>query len=96
MPQVQFRDGGNKVYPAATMVMPKKIQDLNAWYKSARKACPAIPELSRGVGSGLVCPQSGFLCYDVDVTEKFVKFRMKRPDGTHPCELVILRTTWPN
>lgn len=46
MPQVQFSYPAKKIQATRGMPTPKRMSELRYWYKDARKAIPAIPEIN--------------------------------------------------
>lgn len=49
MPQVQFVDPANSIRKTAYMPTPKRMAEIDYWFKAARKAIPMIPNLKDGL-----------------------------------------------
>lgn len=43
--RVEYHNTITGAYKSAKMKCPKRVTDINAWLKSARKAIPEIPEM---------------------------------------------------
>ena len=84
MPQVQYVNPIKTERITATMPTPKKMANIMAWYKAARKAIPEIPDVYSNAASGM------WYIIKEEANLDYITFEVKHRDG-HRRYIVIFR-----
>jgi hypothetical protein len=81
MALTQFRNDPKAINITKKMSAPKKVEQIEAWFKQARKTIPEIPDPE----------QTDWQITHKDATIKWIKFEMHNTVGER-CYVVIDRT----
>lgn len=84
MPQVQYVDQVGKQRITKTMPTPKKITQMPAWYKQARKAIPEIPDVYSKTSTGM------WYIINESANTDYITFEVRHRDG-YKRHIVIFR-----
>lgn len=77
MPQVQFSYPAKKLQATRGMPTPKRMSELKYWYKDARKAIPAIPEMGVPDADGRMWREQS----NVEVSDAFIRWTLENDRG---------------
>ncbi len=84
MPQVQYVDQVKRERITKNMPTPKKMSNILAWYKAARKVIPEIPDVYSKSASGM------WYIIREEANTDYITFEVKHRDG-HRRHVVIFR-----
>lgn len=96
MPRVQFNFQSRNINIVKDMRSPKRISQVSAWFKEARKVVPEIPAVGPHVGivqHTTITDEGekiGWVLTDENVTQKFIRWDITNSLGER-CYVVIAR-----